>query len=46
MSARNLKSYYLTGDKKSLTAIRELNSEISNLSKEYSKNYMDIFIEE
>ncbi|MCX6164082.1 MAG: hypothetical protein NTU73_04355, partial [Ignavibacteriae bacterium] len=46
MSARNLKSYYITGDKKSLTAVRELNTEIADLSKEYSKNNMDIFLEE
>lgn len=46
MSARNLKSYYLTGDNNALTSVRELNTEISDLSKEYSKNYMEIFLEE
>jgi hypothetical protein len=46
MSAQNLKSYYLSGNEKSLVAIRELNLEILALSKEYSKNYQDLFIEE
>lgn len=42
MSARNLKYYYSYGNKNSLKAVKEINTEISKLSDEYSKKYKDI----
>jgi|WetSurMetagenome_2_1015567.scaffolds.fasta_scaffold12144_2 hypothetical protein len=46
MSAQNLKSFYLSGDKKAFESVEEINSEIANLNKEYSSKYKNILIEE
>jgi hypothetical protein len=46
MSAQNLKSYYLSGDKKAFESVEEINSEIANLNKTYSSKYKNMLIEE
>ena len=46
LSAQNLKNYYINGDINALKSVHEINAEIANLNKEYSKNYKDLFLVE
>jgi hypothetical protein len=42
MAAQNLKNYYIYGERNSRKTVDELDREIENLSKHYSRNYQDI----
>jgi hypothetical protein len=46
MSARNLKNYYLSGDKNAFKTVEEINIEIAKLNKEYSQKFKELMSEE